>query len=253
MSTQTFFEKFARTFAFLPVNTRQEPNGNCSIKWFRWTFYFWVDFFGWIFLLWYWIDTYKPIVVVACNCVSQHDQGIRCMDWNGLPTSFMWFQGERSVKSANCWTNNGEDPGDHNHQDFPKSTAIEIGGVLQYKWEAHWDTNGGSADSISLSSEHRAPKVLQYTNWRRIAIQTGGVLRYFFDQVVVAGVSDILPKQITKIGRREKTPTPKTRFSTWTLLRTPGRFTTRPLLVHFTTKMSVVRPFSVLSKDEIGP
>ena len=39
----------------------------------------------------------------------------------------------------------------------------------------------------------------------------------------------------------------------WTLLRTPGRFTTRPLPVHFTTKMSVVRPFSVLSKDEMGP
>ena len=54
-------------------------------------------------------------------------------------------------------------------------------------------------------------------------------------------------------GRREKTPTPKTRFSIWTLLRTPGRFTTRPLPVYFTTKMSVVRPFSVLSKDEIGP
>ena len=55
------------------------------------------------------------------------------------------------------------------------------------------------------------------------------------------------------IGRREKTPTAKTRFSIWTLLRTPGRFTTRPLPVCFTTKMSVVRPFSVLSKDEIGP
>ena len=55
------------------------------------------------------------------------------------------------------------------------------------------------------------------------------------------------------VGRREKTPTPKTRFSIWTLLRTPGRFTTRPLPVHFATKMSVVRPFSVLSKDEIGP
>ena len=54
-------------------------------------------------------------------------------------------------------------------------------------------------------------------------------------------------------GRREKTPTPKTRVSIWTLLRTPGRFTTRPLPVHFTTKTSVVRPFSVLSKDEIGP
>ena len=39
-------------------------------------------------------------------------------------------------------------------------------------------------------------------------------------------------------GRREETPTPKTRFSIWTLLRTPGRFT--------------IRPFSVLSKDEIG-
>ena len=49
-------------------------------------------------------------------------------------------------------------------------------------------------------------------------------------------------------GRREKTPTPKTRFSIWTLLRTPGRFTTRPFPVHFTTKMSVVRPFSALSK-----
>ena len=56
-----------------------------------------------------------------------------------------------------------------------------------------------------------------------------------------------------KFGRREKTPTPKTRFSIWTLLRAPGRFTTRPLPVHFITKMSVVRPFSVLSKDEIGP
>ena len=60
-------------------------------------------------------------------------------------------------------------------------------------------------------------------------------------------------KHTIKLGRREKTPTPKTRVSTWTLLRTPGRFTTRPLPVQFTTKMSVVRPFSVLSKDEIGP
>ena len=56
-----------------------------------------------------------------------------------------------------------------------------------------------------------------------------------------------------RFGRREKTPTPKTGFSIWTLLRTPGRFTTRPLPVHFNTKMSVVRPFSVRSKDEIGP
>ena len=61
------------------------------------------------------------------------------------------------------------------------------------------------------------------------------------------------PRGAPKVGRREKTPTPKTRFSIWTLLRAPGRFTTRPLPVHFATKKSVVRLFSVLSKDEIGP
>ena len=54
-----------------------------------------------------------------------------------------------------------------------------------------------------------------------------------------------------KLGRREKTLTPKTRFSVWTLLRTPGRFTTRPLPVHFTTKMSIVKPFSVLSNRAV--
>ena len=59
-------------------------------------------------------------------------------------------------------------------------------------------------------------------------------------------------RTFSKFGRGEKTPTRKTRFSIWTLLRTPGRFTTRPLPVHFATKMSVVRLFSVLSKDEIG-
>ena len=52
--------------------------------------------------------------------------------------------------------------------------------------------------------------------------------------------------------KKGKDPTPKTRFNLCTLLSTPGLFTTRPLPVHFTTKMSVVRPFSVLSKDKIG-
>ena len=68
-----------------------------------------------------------------------------------------------------------------------------------------------------------------------------------------ASVLETLACRSGCFGRREKTPTPKTRFSIWTLLRTPGRFTTRPLPVYFTTKMSVVRPFSVPSKDEIGP
>ena len=40
-----------------------------------------------------------------------------------------------------------------------------------------------------------------------------------------------------KLEEGRKTPTPKTRFSIWTLLRTPGRLTTRPLPVHFTTSV----------------
>ena len=64
----------------------------------------------------------------------------------------------------------GDHSGDHNHQDFPKSTAVQMGGVLQYKWEAYCNTNGGSTDSISLSSERRGTK--------STAVQIGGVLQY---------------------------------------------------------------------------
>ena len=65
---------------------------------------------------------------------------------------------------------NGKHPGDHNHQDFPQSTAMQMGGVLQYKWEAYCDTNGRSTDNISLSLQPRGTK--------SIAIQIGGVLQY---------------------------------------------------------------------------
>ena len=64
----------------------------------------------------------------------------------------------------------GERSGDHNHQDFPKSIAIQMGGVLQYKWEVYCDTNGRSTDNISLSSERRGTK--------STAVQIGGVLQY---------------------------------------------------------------------------
>ena len=64
----------------------------------------------------------------------------------------------------------GEHSGDHNHQDFPKSTAIQMGGVLRYKWEAYCVTNRRSTDSISLSSERRGTE--------SAAIQIGGVLQY---------------------------------------------------------------------------
>ena len=48
-------------------------------------------------------------------------------------------------------------------------------------------------------------------------------------------------------------PPPRQDSASRPVLRTPGRFTTRPLPMYSITKMSVVRPFSVLSKDDIGP
>ena len=76
----------------------------------------------------------------------------------------------------------GKHPGDHNHQDFLKSTAMQMGGVSQYKWETYCDTNGRSTDSISLSLEPRGDEStaiqirggLQY-KWR-------GVLQHFFER-----------------------------------------------------------------------
>ena len=91
---------------------------------------------------------------------------------------------------------------------------------------------------------------LHRCEWDIVSVRESRALPSSTNRNVEKGRSD---EELNLLGRREKTPTPKTRFSIWTLLRTPGRFTTRPLPVHFTTKMSVVRPFSVLSKDEIGP
>ena len=51
--------------------------------------------------------------------------------------------------------------------------------------------------------------------------------------LVVVGTMGIFQRRLDNPWKKEKTPTPKTRFSIWTLLRTPGRFTTRPLPAHF--------------------
>ena len=71
-------------------------------------------------------------------------------------------------QTASLW----EYPSAHNQQDTN-------GGVLQCKWEAHCDTNGRSTDNISLSSERSGTKSTAIQIWRHIAIQIGGVLRYF--------------------------------------------------------------------------
>ena len=68
----------------------------------------------------------------------------------------------------------GEHPGDHNHQDFPRITAIRMGGVLQYKWEAYGNTNGRSTDSISLSLERRGTA--------STVIHIAGVLQYKLEE-----------------------------------------------------------------------
>ena len=62
----------------------------------------------------------------------------------------------------------GEHSGDHNHQDFPKSTAIQMGGVLQYKWEARPAIQmGGVLTVFPFPQSVGAPKVFCNTNWRR--------------------------------------------------------------------------------------
>ena len=82
--------------------------------------------------------------------------------WSSSGTG--WFS---SDAASSDYT--GEHPGDHNHQDFPTSIALQMGGEVRYKWEAYCDTNGRSTDTISLSSERRGTE--------STAIQIGGVLQ----------------------------------------------------------------------------
>ena len=110
----------------------------------------------------------------------------------------------------------GEHSGDHNHQDFPKSTAIQMGGVLQYKGEAYCDTNGGVLTVFPFPQSVGAPKALQYkleaycnTNGRRIAI--------LFWKVVVVGVYDILLKNDVKL--RHPLGAPALGVADWSTLR----------------------------------
>ena len=71
----------------------------------------------------------------------------------------------------------GEPPGDHNHQDFLKSIAVQMGGVLRYKWEAYCDADGRSTEVFPFNESSVAPNALQYKleaycnrNWKCIAI-----------------------------------------------------------------------------------
>ena len=80
--------------------------------------------------------------------------------------------------------------GDPNPQYFSKSTAVQMGGVLPYKWEAYCSTNGRRTAEFPFLRSLEARKVWRCkwgaycrTNWRCTAV--------LFRQVVGVGVSDI--------------------------------------------------------------
>ena len=81
---------------------------------------------------------------------------------------------------------------DPNPQYFSKSTAVQMGGVLPYKWEAYCSTNGRRTAGFPFLRSLEARKVRRYkwgaycrTNWRCTAV--------LFRQVVGVGVSKTLP------------------------------------------------------------
>ena len=89
--------------------------------------------------------------------------------------------------------NNQKRSGDPNPQYFSKSTAVQMGGVLPYKWEAYCSTNGRRIAGFPFLRSPEARKVRRYkwgaycrTNWRCTAV--------LFRQVVGVGVSETLPK-----------------------------------------------------------
>ena len=84
--------------------------------------------------------------------------------------------------------------GDPKPQYFSKSTAVQMGGVLPYKWEAYCSTNGKRIAGFPFLRIRslEARKVRRYkwgaychTNWRCTAV--------LFRQVVGVGVSETLP------------------------------------------------------------
>ena len=85
--------------------------------------------------------------------------------------------------------------GDPNPQYFLKSTAVQMGGVLPYKWETYCRTNGRCIAWFPFIQSIKRRKVHRYkwgaycrTNWRCIAVLS---LR-----PVGVGVSDTLLKRL---------------------------------------------------------
>ena len=76
---------------------------------------------------------------------------------------FLTFTSLQFLLIYNFW-------GTSRRHDFPKSAAIQMGGVLQCNWEAYCDTHGRRTDNISFSLERRGTE--------STAVQIGGVMQY---------------------------------------------------------------------------
>ena len=97
-----------------------------------------------------------------------------------------------AIISGYSWVFLGKSSGDPNPQYFSKSTAVQMGGVLPYKWEAYCSTNGRRTAGFPFLRSLAARKARRYkwgaycrTNWRCTAV--------LFRQVVGVGVSETLP------------------------------------------------------------
>ena len=84
--------------------------------------------------------------------------------------------------------------GDPQPSVFSKSTAVQMGGVLPYKWEAYCSTNGRRTAGFPFLRSLEVRKVRRYKwgaycrrNWRCTAV--------LFRQVVGVGVSETLPNK----------------------------------------------------------
>ena len=97
--------------------------------------------------------------------------------------------------------------GDLNPQYFSQSTAVQMGGVLPYKWEVYCSTNGKRTAGCPFLRSLEARKVRRYkwgaycrTNWRCTAV--------LFREVVGVGVSETLPT----IGLEQAPPPPRSKL-----------------------------------------
>ena len=85
--------------------------------------------------------------------------------------------------------------GDPNPQYFSKSTAVQMGCVLPYKWEAYCSTNGRRIAVFPSLRSLEARKVRRY-KWGAYCRTNGRCTAVLFRQVVGVGVSKKLPNRV---------------------------------------------------------